>query len=152
MLRNLKKVIASVLAVSISAAIFAFVGCAKDLDITLKPLVNNGENVNNGNTENGGGGADHTHAYTRLVVQTQPDKTSYEEGTTFNGEGMVLCLVCSCNDAQPVQSYQIVYSSGNAFAYGDTSVIVRVGSYEVPIPVTVGRYGEGSWSNPVPLP
>lgn len=140
MLRKKFSIIASVLAVSFSTAFFAFVGCAKD-DITFKPSLGGGDS-----------GADHTHAYTRLEVTTPPNKTSYEEGTLFNGEGMLLQLVCSCEDAQTVEEYRVVYQNGDAFSYGDKYVKLCVGEYETCLSVTIGKYGEGSWLPPVPLP
>ena len=124
----------------------------------------------NGNTGNGGedesqtgggnqeqpggdhtGEGEHTHNFV-LTIISQPDKTSYEEGTSFDGEGMELALVCECEHNEAVTEYEVVYENGgNAFALQDTSVTIVSGGKQVKITITIKAYGGGTWSEPMPF-
>lgn len=95
--------------------------------------------------------SEHVHRFL-LTVAKQPDKTNYEEGTCFDGAGMILIFVCECGNYETAAEYEVAYETGgNAFAAQDSSVIIRSGNQEVKIPVTVKAYGGGMWSEPMPL-
>lgn len=104
------------------------------------------------NEDNQTGESGHVCRFMQLTVLKQPDKTSYEEGTCFDGEGMILAFACECGNYETKTEYEVEYESGGkAFSLQDSSVIIRSGNHEIRVSVSVKEYGGGVWSEPMPL-
>lgn len=61
-----------------------------------------------------------------IAITTQPSKTTYNVGESFNAEGMVVTATLRDGTTKPVTDYDIVYQTPetNSFAAGDTKVTI----------------------------
>ncbi len=87
----------------------------------------------------------HEHTLTGIEIATQPTKTEYGAGETFNAEGMTVKTTCStCEDKDEVTDYEIVYEQDGATSvtYGDTYVTVKYGDFTAQVTITTvkGNY------------
>lgn len=59
-----------------------------------------------------------------IAITTQPTKTTYNVGDTFNRGGMVVTATLRDGTTTPVTTYSVIYQNGSAFVAGDTKVTI----------------------------
>lgn len=112
-----KRKIALSLAIVMLAAIFAFAGC--------------------GETPSDSSSAKNEAIVVSISVTTQPTKTEYVAGETFDPAGMVVTAKYSDNTTKTVTDYAI--DKTGALKEGDTSIVITYQNKRAVVKITVAK-------------